>query len=228
MVKEFDTYWALILGGSSGLGLASARKLAAHGMNICMVHRNTRVELPAIEQALGDIKALGVQVLSFNIDVSNKEKRAEVLAQLQAAMGEQGRIRCLLHSIARGNLKALPALSGDDFTITIQHMAVSLYEWAAETLNRQLFAADARILSFTSDGSYKAVQHYAAVSAAKAALETITRSMALEFAPQGIRANCIRAGITDTASLQKIPDSKELMAYGKERNPFQRLTTPEV
>lgn len=227
MVKEFDTYWALILGGSSGLGLASARKLAAHGMNICIVHRNTRVELPVIEQALGDIKALGVQVLSFNIDLLNHEKRADVLLQLQAAMGEQGRIRCLLHSIARGNLKALPALSADDITLTIQYMAVSLYEWAAETLHRQLFAADARILSFTSDGSYKAVPHYAAVSAAKATLETMTRSMALEFAPQGIRANCIRAGITDTASLQKIPGSSDLLAYGKERNPFQRLTTPE-
>ncbi|HEY9260963.1 SDR family oxidoreductase [Chitinophaga sp.] len=227
MVKEFDTYWALILGGSSGLGLASARKLAAHGMNICIVHRNTRVELPAIEQALGDIKALGVQVLSFNIDLLNPEKRAEVLSQLQTAMGEKGRIRCLLHSIARGNLKALPALSAEDFTMSIQYMALSLYEWAAETLHRQLFAADARILSFTSDGSYKAMQHYAAVSAAKAALETITRSMALEFAPQGLRANCIRAGITDTASLQKIPGSSELLAYGKERNPFQRLTTPE-
>ncbi|MGO4291884.1 SDR family oxidoreductase [Chitinophaga sp. RAB17] len=227
MVKEFDTYWALILGGSTGLGLASARKLAAHGMNVCIVHRNTRVELPAIEQALGDIKALGVEVLSFNIDVLNPEKRAEVLSQLKAAMGEQGRIRCLLHSIARGNLKALPALQADDINITLQHMAVSLYEWAVDTLHRQLFAADARILSFTSDGSYKALQHYAAVSAAKAALEAITRSMALEFAPQGIRANCIRAGITDTASLQRIPGSKELLAYGKDRNPFQRLTTPE-
>jgi enoyl-[acyl-carrier protein] reductase III len=227
MVKEFDTYWALILGGSSGLGLASARKLAAHGMNICIVHRDTRVALPAIAQALEDIKAFGVTVLSFNMDVLNTEKRAEALLQLQAAMGEQGRIRCLLHSIARGNLKALPELQADDFNSTIQHMGISLYEWAVEILRRQLFAADARILSFTSDGSYKAVQHYAAVSAAKAALEAITRSMALEFAPQGIRANCIRAGVTDTASLQRIPGNKALLEDAKERNPFQRLTTPE-
>jgi len=103
---------------------------------------------------------------------------------------------------------------------------VSLYEWAAAVLQRQLFTADARILSFTSDGSYRAVPNYAAVSAAKAALEAITRSMALEFAPYGVRANCIRAGITDTASLQRIPGSDVLLAYGKAHNPFQRLTTP--
>ncbi|MFY0256333.1 SDR family oxidoreductase [Chitinophaga sp. 30R24] len=225
MVKEFDAYWALVLGGSSGLGLAAARKLAAHGMHLCIVHRNTRVELEAVQQAFATIQ--GVQLLSFNIDVMNSEKRTEVLQQLQNAMGQQGKVRCLLHSIARGNLKTLPALQGDDLNTTLQHMAVSLYDWSAEVLQRQLFAADARILSFTSDGSYKAMPHYAAVSAAKAALEAITRSMALEFAPYGIRANCIRAGVTDTASLQRIPGNQQLMAYSQERNPFQRLTTPE-
>lgn len=227
MVKEFAPCWALILGGSSGLGLAAAHKLAAHGMNICIVHRNTRVELAAIQQQFDAIKATGVQFLSFNTDVQQEEKRTDILTALQVAMGPEGRIRCLLHSIARGNLKALPDLQADDFTTTIGNMAVSLYEWAAAVLQKQLFAADARILSFTSDGSYKAMKHYAAVSAAKAALESITRSMALEFAPHGIRANCIRAGVTDTASLRKIPGSEALLAYSKERNPFQRITTPE-
>lgn len=226
MVTEFASYWALILGGSSGLGLASARKLAAHGMNICIVHRNTRVELTDIQQQFEEIRSLGVQLLTFNSDVLNIEKRAEILQQLQEAM-DTGRIRCLLHSIARGNLKALPDLQADDFNTTIGHMAVSLYEWSADILNRQLFAADARILSFTSDGSYKAMAHYAAVSAAKAALESITRSIALEFAPHGVRANCIRAGVTDTASLRKIPGSEALLDYSRKRNPFGQLTTPE-
>ncbi|SEW42371.1 SDR family oxidoreductase [Chitinophaga arvensicola] len=227
MVKEFAPYWALILGGSSGLGLAAAHKLAAHGMNICIVHRNTRVELAGIQQQFDEIKAKGVQLLTFNTDIQQPEKRTEVLAALKTALGPEGRIRCLLHSIARGNLKALSDLQTDDFTNTIGNMAVSLYDWTAAALQRQLFAADARILSFTSDGSYKAMQHYAAVSAAKAALESITRSIALEFAPQGIRANCIRAGVTDTASLRKIPGSEALLAYSRERNPFKRITTPE-
>ena len=50
MVKEFqhNNYWALILGGSSGLGLATAKKLAQHGMNICIIHRNRKSELPGI------------------------------------------------------------------------------------------------------------------------------------------------------------------------------------
>ena len=54
MVKEFQNknYWALILGGSSGLGLATAKKLAKHGMHICIVHRNRKSELTEIKEAL--------------------------------------------------------------------------------------------------------------------------------------------------------------------------------
>ena len=52
MVRRFENqnYWAIILGGSSGLGLASAKKLAAEGMNICIIHRNSRAEMEVINK----------------------------------------------------------------------------------------------------------------------------------------------------------------------------------
>ncbi len=53
------------------------------------------------------------------------------------------------------------------------------------------------------------------------------RSIALEFAPHGIRANCIQAGVTDTRSLQMIPGSDEIKKITQNRNPFGRLTTPQ-
>lgn len=226
MVKIFEGSWAVVLGGSSGLGLAAIQKLARHGMNICVVHRNTRVELPAIQAAFEAVRQEGVELISFNVDVLNAAQRDEVLQALQTAIGK-GKVRCLLHSIARGNLKEIPQLQREDIDITLQYMATSLYDWAAALLKSGLFAADARIIAFTSDGSYKAIPNYAAVSAAKAALEAIVRSLALEMAPYGIRANCIRAGVTDTAALRRIPGSDALLEYSKERNPFGRTTTPE-
>lgn len=232
MVKEFehDQYWALILGGSSGLGLASAFKLARHGMNICIVHRNSRSEMESIEASFNDIRAMGVQLLTFNADLLNTEKRAEILQELKTTLGNAGSVRCLLHSIAKGNLKAMasePVLQTDDFQITLNNMAISLYDWVQGVYGQALFAKDARVLSFTSEGNKKAWKHYAAVSAAKAALEAITRNIALEFAPYGIRANCIQAGVTDTPSLARIPGSTALMEHSIQRNPFKRLTTPE-
>jgi enoyl-[acyl-carrier protein] reductase III len=233
MVKEFEgsNYWALILGGSSGLGLASAKKLAAHGMNICLVHRNSRTELLHINQSFQEIKNTGIELITFNVDVIREDSRMEVLSSLKNKIGN-GRIRCLLHSIAKGNLKPmvdinLPTLECQDFLLTLQNMAVSLSDWTRDIYKQNLFADDARVLAFTSEGSTKAWKHYAAVSAAKAALEAITRGIALEYAPFGIRANCIQAGVTDTASLQKIPGSEILKQHSIKRNPFNRLTTPE-
>jgi enoyl-[acyl-carrier protein] reductase I len=106
-------------------------------------------------------------------------------------------------------------------------MAISLFDWTQAIFDAQLFANDARIVSFTSEGNTKAWKYYAAVSAAKVTLEAITRNIALEFAPYGIRANCIQAGVTDTASLQRIAGSAKIKEHTSLRNPFKRLTTPE-
>ena len=234
MVKEFENknYWALILGGSSGLGLSTAKRLAAHGMNICIVHRNSRFQEAEITFEFNKIKAEGIQFMSFNMDAINPEKRQEIVLELQQNLGEKGEIRTLVHSIAKGNLKSMiednePTLKNDDFNLTINAMAISLYDWTKAVFEANLFAKDARIISFTSEGNTKAWKNYAAVSAAKVALEALTRNIALEFAPYGIRANCIQAGVTNTASLQMIPGNEKIKEHTLLRNPFQRLTTPE-
>lgn len=232
MVKEFKdlNYWALILGGSSGLGYASARKLAKHGMNIIIVHRDRKSEIPDIEEAFDEIRESGVQFESFNVDAIQKEKRAQLVAQIQEILGEKGKIRTLVHSIAKGNLKPMigeePILENIDFHLTIDAMALSLYDWSQDIFKASLFAKDARIISFTSEGNKKAWKNYAAVSTAKVALEALTRSMALEFAPHGIRANCIQAGITVTKSFQMIPGNETLRVHALKHNPFKRLTVP--
>ena len=233
MVKEFadKNYWALILGGSSGLGFASAKKLALHGMNIMVVHRDRRDDLPQIRESFEEIKNLGVEFHSFNVDATRREKREELAAEIGDILGSTGKIRTLLHSISKGNLKSMlgdePTLKNDDFQQTIDAMAISLYDWTKIIYNHDYFAKDARILSFTSEGNIKAWKDYAAVSAAKVALEAITRSIALEFAPKGIRANCIQAGVTVTRSFQLIPGYETLRQHAIKRNPFKRLTTPD-
>jgi enoyl-[acyl-carrier protein] reductase I len=234
MVKEFENknYWALVLGGSSGLGLASAKKLAAHGINICIIHRNPKFQEAEITLEFNKIKAEGIEFISFNLDAINPEKRQEIILILQDQLGETGKIRTLVHSIAKGNLKPMiadnaPTLKNDDFILTLNAMAISLYDWTKAIFEANLFAKDGRIVSFTSEGNTKAWKNYAAVSAAKVTLEALTRNIALEFAPYGIRANCIQAGVTNTASLKMIPGNEKIKEHSLLRNPFHRLTSPE-
>ena len=232
-MKEFQNknQWALVLGGSSGLGLATAKKLANHGMNICIIHRNSRAQQAQIEEEFKAIAATAVGFVSYNMDAFHPEKRTALIEDLSEEF-EGGKIKTFVHSVAKGNLKPMvseekPNLKSDDFQLTIQAMGISLYDWVKELFHAKLFAEDARVVSFTSEGNTKAWKNYAAVSAAKVTLEAITRSIALEFAPFGIRANCIQAGVTDTASLRMIPGSDQLKEHAIKRNPFHRLTLPE-
>ena len=233
MVKEFKNKkeWALILGGSSGLGFATAKKLAKHGMNICIVHRNPRSHMEQVNKNFEEIVLDSVAFVSYNMDALKLENRIEIVENLKKKLKE-GKIKILVHSIAKGNLKPMvsntnPTLKSDDFKLTIDAMGISLYDWVKTVFESKLFSEDARVISFTSEGNSRAIENYAAVSAAKLTLEAITRNIALEFACFGIRANCIQAGVTDTSALRMIPGSDKLIKHSLERNPFDRLTLPE-
>ena len=107
-MTPFDAnYWALILGGSSGFGLATAKKLSQHGMNLCIVHRDRKGAMRRIEPEFQTLRDNGVQVLTFNTNALSKEGMTETLDGLQEALGDKGRVRMILHSIAYGNLKLL-------------------------------------------------------------------------------------------------------------------------
>jgi NAD(P)-dependent dehydrogenase (short-subunit alcohol dehydrogenase family) len=229
-------YWALILGGSSGFGLATAKKLASHGMNICVVHRDRKGALDRIEQEFSIIKGLGVHFVSLNLDALSSEGRLETLQNLQKALGPDGKVRLLFHSIAFGNLKPIvpqqhnpeqPLIEEEDMARTIYSMGTSLLTWTQELFASNMFTSDARVLAMTSEGNTVAWKGYAAVSAAKVALEAVIRSIAVEFGPHGIRANSIQAGVTDTPALRLIPGSDKMKLTALSRNPMGRLTLPE-
>ena len=99
--------WALILGGSSGFGLATAHKLSEHGLNLCVVHRDRRGAMSRIEPEFDLIRDRGVSLVTYNKDALNKDVRTEILDGLAEALGVDGRVRVLLHSIAFGNLKLI-------------------------------------------------------------------------------------------------------------------------
>ena len=271
--------WALILGGSSGFGLATAHKLSAHGLNLCVVHRDRRGAMSRIEPEFDRIRERGVSLVTFNKDALNAEVRSEILDGFARALGEDGRVRVVLHSIAFGNLKLIgpeaptndtarkrlakelgidaaalgeaadqlfaegcdgvqglttpPAYSAvsyleeEDVALTIHAMGTSLLGWTQALRERGLFAPDARVLGLTSEGNSVAWKGYAGVAAAKVALESVSRSIAVEMAPFGIRSNIVQAGVTDTPALRMIPGSDHLKAQARIRNPFGRLTTPE-
>ena len=118
-------------------------------------------------------------------------------------------------------------LAEEDMAQTIYNMGTSLLFWVQDILARNFFAADARVLGLTSEGNSLAWRGYGAVAAAKSALESVSRTIAREFAPYGVRCNILQPGVTDTPALRLIPGSDHMIAAARLRNPFQRLTSPD-
>jgi len=99
-------YWALILGGSSGMGMATAKKIASKGMNICIVHRDIRSRMSEAEKSFEEIRSMGVELLTFNVDASSEQNAVEILTALQETMKES-KVKLLLHAVSKGNLKSI-------------------------------------------------------------------------------------------------------------------------
>ena len=111
MIEFSDKQWALILGGSSGFGLATAKKLARHGMSVCVVHRDRRGAMTRIGEEFQEIEAHGHGFLALNLDALSEAGRETTLDALGDALASSGRVRLLMHSIAFGNLKPLAPVS---------------------------------------------------------------------------------------------------------------------
>ena len=223
---------ALILGASSGFGEAAALAFAGAGYDIYGVHLDRRAGLEHVEEIRREIDGMGRNAVFFNANAAAPEKRERVVEEIAETAGP-GSIRVLLHSLAFGTL--LPFVPEDDgrsitpdqMNMTLDVMAHTLVYWTQAVISAGLMGEGGRIFAMTSSGGDRVIPAYGAVSAAKAALESHCRQLALELATRGITANAIRAGVTDTPALRKIPGAEHMIAEAAAQNPHGRLGTPE-
>jgi enoyl-[acyl-carrier protein] reductase III len=228
--------WALVLGASSGFGDAISVALARAGLHVFGVHLDRKATLPNAERVAGDVRAHGREARFFNLNAADPERRAETLARIESTLaerGEEGGIRVLVHSLAFGALKPFiaesikDAVTGPQIDMTLDVMAHSLVYWTHDVVARGLMREGGRVYAMTSAGGHRVFPAYGPVSAAKAALESHVRQLAMELAPRAITVNAIRAGVTATPAAQKIPGYHTLEAEARRKNPNGRLTTPD-
>jgi enoyl-[acyl-carrier protein] reductase III len=232
--------WALILGASSGFGAAAARSLARGGYGVVGVHLDLRATRAAAESVRDEIAGLGAPVRYHNVNAADEEKRRAVIEdtlrtfEQRRADGADPFVAVFLHSLAFGTTLSYIASEPDErevnqkqLEMTADVMAHSMVYWARDLFHAGLLASGSRLFAMTSEGSVKVVPTYGPVSAAKAALESHCRQLALELIPHGITVNAIRAGVTDTPALRRIPGHEGLIRAATSRNPAGRMTTPE-
>lgn len=225
--------WSVILGASAGMGRSCALALAAAGSNVVGVHLDTASRQPAIDELVEQLRGHGVQVHFVNDNAANETVRRRVIHETAEMTGDGG-VRVLLHSLAFGSLVPYLPTNGSDAAVnnrqmdmTLSVMAHSLVYWTQDLFRAGQLHAGAKIFAMTSAGTARISANYGPVAAAKCALESHVRQLAVEAAPHGVAVNAIRAGITLTESFLRIPESAELSERAKRGNPHGRLTTPE-
>jgi enoyl-[acyl-carrier protein] reductase III len=227
--------WALVLGASSGFGGATAIELARHGMNIFGIHLDRQATMPAVQQVIKEIRHHGREAVFYNMNAADAIKRIETLDDIQERFGphSSSTVKVLLHSLAFGTLRPFITKKPDEavtqaqMEMTIDVMANSLVYWTQGLVSRGLMKRGGRIFGMTSSGGHTVLPSYGAVSAAKAAMESHIRQLAMELGPLGITSNALMAGVTDTPALRKIPGAHGMLQVARWKNPGGRLTTPE-
>lgn len=223
--------WVLILGGSTGHGGATAKRMARDGYGIIAFHFDRGDAKKIADETITEVNTItGGRCHYFNTNAAAVETMDEYIPKIREITGGAP-LKLLLHSIAFGtttNFFGEKAVNQKQMDMTVHVMGNSLLYWTQKLYMAGLLGNGSRILGLTSEGNYVAMEGYGPVSVAKVAMEAIIRQIGWELGQFGITANAVQAGVTPTRALTKITDRWETwVEKTKIRNPMRRTTTPE-
>ena len=211
--------YALVTGGTRGLGRAVALELAARGADVAVNYFSNRTKA---DETTKEIRALGVRALALRANVGNPEHLARMFEDLKR---EFGALDILVSNAASGVLMPMIDIDLKNWERSMNVNARALLLMAREAVPL-MEGRGGKIISITSMGSSRYIPMYGAVGASKAALETVTRYLAMELAGKGINVNAVAAGVLDTDSLKRFPNREELLADARSFTPMGRLAEP--
>jgi NAD(P)-dependent dehydrogenase (short-subunit alcohol dehydrogenase family) len=229
--------WAVILGASEGTGAAVARAVAVEpGFNIFGVHRGRHQE--SADALQSEIEATGKRVVMRVAEAGTADGAALGAEALDAVAGAGKRsVRLFVHSIANASLGRLSSGEKDQLVPrqiqkTFDSMAHSFVYWTQALLSRDLLAPGARLFGLTNTLSESMVGPCGLVAAAKAALESYVRCLAIELGPRGYRVNLLKFPTVVTPAVKTVYGADALervQAVHRRMTPAGRMcTTAEV
>ncbi|WP_280267311.1 SDR family oxidoreductase [Nocardia wallacei] len=220
MTGELANKVALVTGGGKGVGRAIALRLAAEGAHIIV---NWFHSEDAARTTLAEITAGGGSGELLRGSVADE---TAVRAMFDAVAERHGGLDILVNNAARGTLAPLSSLRESDWH---KALSVNLHGSRRCALSAAPLMAGRRgsIVNVSSIGAGRVIANYAAVGVSKAALEALTRYLAVEFAAQGIRVNTASAGLIDNQTVSLFPDSNRFRDVVTAATPMARLATEE-
>jgi NAD(P)-dependent dehydrogenase (short-subunit alcohol dehydrogenase family) len=208
---------AIITGGGSGLGLAAARKFVESGVRTIIIGRNEN-NLAEVAGSLGELCSYKV------FDLVNLKGIPQLVTGLIA---EFGSLDILVNNAGINQKKPFTEVTDEEFQQVISTNLLSVFAISREVAKLMLLQKSGCIINISSMAAQYGIPYVIAYTAAKSAIEGMTKAMAVELSPAGIRVNCVAPGFIETnMSAKALDDDPQRKQKVLSRTPMGKLGFP--
>lgn len=208
---------ALVTGSSRGIGKATAIELAKNGYDIVVNYARSK---KAAEETAAQIEALGRKALVVRANIGDMEKIKKMFEQIDETFG---RLDVFVSNAASGVQRPIMELEESHWDWTLNINSKAYLFCAQEAAKRMEKNGGGKIVAVSSLGSIRYFENYTAVGVSKAAVEALTRYLAVELAEKNIIVNAVSGGVVDTEALKSFPNREELLEEAQKRTPAGRI-----
>jgi enoyl-[acyl-carrier protein] reductase III len=220
LTRDFAGKLALVTGGGRGIGRAIVLELAQRGADVLVNY----VRHPdTAEQTCAEARALGVKAEALKANLADEQHVTQLFETIEERYGY---LDILINNSASGvNRPALDVSPKHwDWTLNVNARGAWLCARAAASLMEA--RGGGAIVSLSSLGARRVMPDYFLVGVSKAALEAVTRYLAVELAPKGIRVNAVSGGLVETDALRSFDWGPDVIEAHKKRVPAGRMVDP--
>jgi len=215
LIEKEKKYTAVVTGGTRGIGRAICLDLAKYFCHTIFANYLQNDSEADKTKALLEERECNVHLIKRNLSVPD-----EIDEMFSEIYSKTTTIDIFVHCAAINAFKPLKDIRPNQWDLTMNANARSFLLCVQKCLP---LMKQGKIVALSSLGSRVYVPNYGAMSPTKSALESVVRVLAVELASEGIRVNGVTAGLVQTESLSKFPDSDEIISAAIERTPSKRI-----
>ncbi|MDR6553197.1 SDR family oxidoreductase [Paenibacillus qinlingensis] len=222
---RFEQKVFIVTGGGTGIGRATSIRLAQEGANVVIANRSEANAMETLEQ----MKDSAGKAIFVKTDVGQS---TDIQRVIQTAVETFGRLDGIVHSAAVESLLGVVDLSEEEWHATLNVNLTSAFLLGKYGIPHMINSGGGVIINVASVHAQATINNYAAYAASKGGLMALTRSMAIDYAKQGIRVNAVLPGATDTGMLNRYAElgglhGADLNEEWKGAQPLGRIGKPE-
>jgi NAD(P)-dependent dehydrogenase (short-subunit alcohol dehydrogenase family) len=220
---RLDGHAVLVTGAASGIGRATALRIAAEGGAVAALDRAA----DGVTETVGDVTSAGGKAVALVADVrSDDEVGAAVAGTVEALGALTGVVTCagIFHP---GDLRALADVTLDDFLHVLRVNLAGTFLAVKHALPHVTGSGGGAVVTIASTAALRGHGYGSGYTAAKGGVVALTRLLAVQYGPQGIRANCICPGGVDTPMSLGTWNTPDAVERTRQRVPLQKIAQPE-